>query len=176
VALRKARGDVAIAIRALAPWFPPYKFPEWYYLGPYCRVEDPDRDLPNRECLELTAYDRELETDRNIEGERLIAPFNDANSIDEAYGALLSASGYPAFSDAELTSTGHLQDSLAMAADRTREKLRRNKNATRATHFENAIRAIELAKDMYFDAKYADGEELIFEAERLLQAGNKGKA
>jgi hypothetical protein len=172
-ALRNAQGKIAVAIRELAPWLPSCKFPEWYYLGPYVRVDDPDRDLPNRERLELTDQDRLIERTGNFDGERLIAPFNDANSIEEIYGALGQTWEYPEFVDSGLNEIGHLQECLARAADRIREKLSRNKNPIRSKLFCDAIRAIELAKDLYFDREYKRAGDLVFEAEKLLQEGQK---
>jgi len=142
-------------------------------MGPYVPVADPDRDLPVRGLIDLSDYELEREVDRNIGGQRQIAPFNDANSLDDILGSLISASVYPQFVNAEFAALGMLQADLAKAADRIREKLRRNKNADRKFAFENAVRAIEMAKDMYFDRRYQDGESLLHHAEKLLTDGNR---
>ena len=69
-----------------------------------------------------------------------------------------------------------VQWSLAQAADRIREKVRRSKNPTRNSHFENAIRAIEMAKDLFFDRQYTEAEKAAWLAEKLLREGNKPHA
>lgn len=172
-ALKNAKGDLQEALRRLQPSRHFHKYPDWYYLGPFKKVEDPDRDLPVRENTELSAHDIAMETDRNIGGERLIAPFNDANSIGDISGCILSASGYPKYCDPELMACGVLQWNLAQATDRIREKVRRSRNIARNRCFETAIRVIEAAKDLYFDRKYEEAEELLWKAEELLRTSNK---
>ncbi|HMF20434.1 MAG TPA: hypothetical protein VKE98_24705, partial [Gemmataceae bacterium] len=175
LALREAGGDLQQALRRLVPSGNWRKFPDWYYSGPYKTVGDPDRDLPVRESNELSQYEIDNETDRKIDGERLIAPFNDANSLSDISGCILSPTGHPIFCDLEMAAWGHIQANMAEAADRIREKLRRSKNKVRNEFFENAVRLIEIAKDMYFDHRYPEGQACLFEAHRLLQEGNKPK-
>lgn len=172
-AIREARGNLQEALRRLAPTLHVNKFPDWYYLGPFKPVDDPDRDLPIREKDELSPCEIEYETDRKINGERLIAPFNDSNSIGDISGCILVTIGYPQYGDKEL---GQLQWSLAEAADRIREKVRRSKNPMRNGYFENAIRAIELAKDLFFDRRYEDAQKAAMTADNLLREGNKPRA
>src|SRR6516225_8257097 len=168
-ALRDAKGDLQQALRRLAPSLVIHKYPDWYYLGPFKVVEDPDRDLPVREKDDLSDYDIEKESDRKIDGERLIAPFNDSNSLGDIIGCILVPLGYPKRRDPELTAIGQLQWNLAEATDRIREKIRRSKNTKRNTFFEDAICAIEVAKDLYFDRHYQDGEKLLIQAQKLLR-------
>jgi hypothetical protein len=173
VVLRAAQGSIHDALRQLAPELTVFKYPEWYYVGPYKPVDDPDRDLPVREFEYSSSFEWDIDNDRMVQGERLIAPFNDSNSLSDIIGCVLSAASYPEFADSQLKGIGHLQSSLAQAADRIREKLRRNRNPVRAKFFEDAIRFIELAKDCYFDRKYAEGNEAVWRAEQLLRTGNK---
>jgi hypothetical protein len=175
-ALRDAKGNLQLALRRLAPSIVVHKYPDWYYLGPFKVVEDPDRDMPVREKDDLSDYDIENESDRMIDGERLIAPFNDSNTLSDIVGCILAGLGYPKSRDPELNAIGQLQWNLAETTDRIREKAGRGKNAMRNGFFEDAIRVIELAKDLYFDRRYADGEKLIIQAEKLLREGNKTRA
>jgi hypothetical protein len=168
VALREAKGDLQQALRRLAPSLIVHKYPDWYYLGPFKVVEDPDRDLPVREKQALSDYDIENESDRKIDGERLIAPFNDSNSLGDVIGCILVSLGYPRRRDPEASAIGQLQWHLAEATDRIREKIRRSKNTKRNESFEEAIRAIELAKDLYFERHYEDGEKTTHSSTQLI--------
>lgn len=174
-ALRDAQGNLQEARRRLLPAVPVHKFPDWYYLGPYRKVDDPDRDLPTRIETELSAHDIAKETDQNFGGERLIAPFNDANSMEDIRGCLLVAGGYPKFGARDLIALGMQQGNLAEAADRLRVKIRRSKNVKRNACFEDVIRAVEFAKNLYFDRQYDDGKSVLYQAIMLLQEGNKPK-
>jgi hypothetical protein len=171
-ALRMSKGEIPGALRQLNPALDLFKFPEWYYMGPFKLAEDPDRDLPIREWDYTGRFESDADNDRNLQGERLIAPFNDSNSLGDILGCLFSASGYPEHSDPGI---GFVQWNLAIAADRVRDKLRRNKNPSRAALFEDAVRHIELAKDLYFDRDYDEGKKSLWLAEKLLRKGNKAK-
>lgn len=173
LALRAVNGNIPGALRQLAPALTIFKYPDWYYPMACQPVDDPDRDLPVPYPKYFESFEWDIDNDRAVLGERLIAPFNDSNSLSDILGCILVASGYPEFGDPELTAIGELQMCLAKAADRIREKLRRNRKPTRATYFENAIRHVEAAKDFYFDREYEKGKEALWTAERLLQEGNK---
>jgi hypothetical protein len=172
-ALRAANGNIPNALRRLNPALTVFKFPEWYYVGPFKMANDPDRDLPIREWDYTGSFEWDIDNDRTVQGQRLIAPFNDSNSLSDVLGCIGYAGGYPEFGLPELKAIGSLQANLARAADRIREKLRRNRNPSRATFFENAIRFVEVAKDVYFDRDYQKGRETLFQAERQLREGNE---
>ncbi len=146
------------------------KFPDWYYLGPYLPVQDSDLDLPIRGNDALSDHDKDKESDRTIDGERMIAPFNDANSISETLGILFGTSAYPLFG---VRSYLLPQTNLAKASDRLRDKIRRSRNPVKNSFFEDAIRMIELAKDMFFDRCYEEGRKLVCSAEKLIEEGNR---
>jgi hypothetical protein len=173
VAIRAVNGDIPNALRHLAPGLTIFKFPDWYYPIGCKPVDDPDRDLPFPSMEYDWSFEWEIDNDRMDGGERLIAPFNDSNSLSDILGCIAITSAYPDSCPPELRAIGSLQTSLAKAADRIREKLRRNRNPIRASFFEDAIRHVEAAKDYYFDREYTKGRETLWSAERLLREGNK---
>ncbi len=178
-ALLQARGDVMAAVKSLAPDLNCTKYLDLYYLGPFARVSDPDKDLPRRAVSSYGSYarerDDEIESDRNIKGEKFIAPYNDANSIDEIYSGLWIAMVYPddCWDDQERNVYPTIQGSLVEIADRIRDKLRRNKNPIRAEYFTRALTDVERAKEAYFVGNYSEGEQLLGSCVDSLMSGNK---
>ena len=125
-ALRESKLSMAGSIRFLAPSYP-LQFPDWYYGGPYLRVSEPDRDLPRR----VLGFKVEDSVRNRVEmaaktGEKLVPPFRDANSIDDALGELDSCLGYPKlWEEAEIWQYPTIQGIVATSFDRLREKFER---------------------------------------------------
>lgn len=173
-ALRQVNGNLMDAVRLLNPSLPTLKYHDMYYLRHWERVEEPDQDLPRCDFMPVGGADLDREQDRNISGERLIAPFNDGNSLNDILGGLGVADGYNEYwDDTEKYIYPTIQGLLMEVADRIREKLRRNKNAYRAELFGRAVLVVETAKDLFFDHRYDEAKERLWEAQRLLEDGNK---
>lgn len=175
-ALINRHGDLMEALRDIKPDALPLKYHEIYYLaGPrFLRVDDPERDLPRRPPLTVDAYYTDVEVSRTVNGERLIAPFNDGNSLSDIKGELYIAESYPNhWEDWARFESPTIQGRLMIIADRIREKLQRNRSIERARLFAAALEHVELAKEAYFDRGFADGCRYLFTAEKLLREGNK---
>ncbi|MFJ1260252.1 hypothetical protein [Cupriavidus sp. CuC1] len=173
-ALASAKGDIMAAHRLLSPavGLPPYH--PAYYLGPFRRVADPDRDLPVREKpLPWDQWDDEYVMVRDMAGQRCIPPFRDTNELGDIQGSLYFASGYPDWEDWAKFETPTIQGCLMVVADRIRDKLKRNKIPARGELFKVALDAVQAAQDLYFDGRYEAGGDEVWKAVKALTEGNR---
>jgi hypothetical protein len=152
------------------------RFPDWMYGGPYVCVSDPDRDLPRRDPrVPLTmAHVLHTEQDGVVKGERFVAPFRDANSLDEILGCLLFAQEYPgAWDNDERYRYPTIQGLLTEAILRIETKISRTSIESKSNWFREALDRVVRARTSYSEGHYSVGEELLAEAAELLQSGNK---
>jgi hypothetical protein len=151
------------------------KFPEWYYGGPFSRVADPNRDLPRR--LDGASVDeatiRRIEFDGNLDGERLVAPFHDANTLHEILASIELVACYPdCWDEDELFYYPTLQGSLAEAEDRIRDRMRRTKATTKLSAYSSALRDVATARLLIAEGRHAEASDLLWGTANLLQESN----
>lgn len=170
-ALVQSEGNLMSALALLEPTGERSPFHDAYHLGPYRRVQDPDRDLPKREGN--GPADDSYVMVKNMGGQRCIPPFRDSNELGDILGLLYSANSYPKWEDWMRFEGPTIQGCLMMATDRIRDKIKRNKNPARGALFSEALNAVVAASDLYFDGKYEEASELIWRAVRALQDGNR---
>ena len=152
------------------------RFREAYYGGPFVRVEHPDRGLPRRDPGVPISDEmrRQVEREGMFEGERLVAPFNDANTIEQIVVEISEAQGYPdSWDDEQRFYFPTIQGCLAEVTDRIEAKLGRNRNATRAKWFGEALELVTEAKSLYSTGDYSTGVDKLRAAQELLEQGNK---
>jgi len=149
-------------------------FPEWYYGGPFARVTNPDSDLPRRTETTIPEGRREqTEMDGIVGGERVIAPFHDANTTEDILMELWSALRYPsAWSDDERCVYPTIQGLLAMVRDRLLEKSARARGR-RAAWLTEAVSSVDAARQAFVRSDYEAGNVALRQAEDLV-AGARG--
>lgn len=170
-ALNAAQGNLMAALSSLMPGRTFSLYHDVYHLGPYRRVEYPDRDLPKRASDWLP--DDSYLTVKNMNGQRCIPPFRDSNELGDILGTLYVASRYPDNEDWWRFEGPTIQGYLLEAADRIADKIKRNRNPDRGAHFSAAHAAVFTASDMYFTQRYEEGHDLIWKAVHALQDGNR---
>jgi len=152
------------------------RFDTWWYGGPYLRVDHPDADLPRRDSS-IAISDASLantELDGIVNGERFVAPFNDANSVDEILGALSFSAEYPdGWDDDERYFYPTIQGTLTEIALRLETKLHRNPGKERATCFTSVLESVRLAMPLFASGGYQAGQDLLWAAHDLLLTGNR---
>ena len=151
------------------------RFPLWYYGGPFLRIQDPDADLPRRKSSTVPRETLErIEFTGVVNGERLVAPFHDSNSLDEMLGALFLAAGYPeSWHEDERYVFPTIQGSLAEVVLRIKTKLARNPGQIRANWFALALEHVREASKLFAARDYAGARERVWQAHDSLQQGNK---
>jgi hypothetical protein len=153
------------------------KFPEYYYRGPFLRIQNPDTDLPRRVDGQRVseATRRHVETTGVVDGERLVAPFGDANTLEEIEGTLLLAAEYPTgWDEEERYQFPTIQGSLAESVDRLRDRARRSAGA-RQRAFKDAMSAVQEAAESYRRGDYPKGEEAVYRAIDALKGASRPK-
>ena len=165
-ALIENKGDLLNSARQLKATSVKRPYHDYYYLGDK-KVESPDKDLPTLLSDPGAGAIKQVSRDGLIDGERFIAPFNDANSFEEIQGLFLSRSYYPVWEDWMINSVT-IQGSLMELTDRLRDKMRRRPPEVLLKYYLNAISELQRAKDAYFDGKYYDGNNFIAEAHRWI--------
>jgi hypothetical protein len=151
-------------------------FPEWYYGGPYLRVQDPDRDLPRRDPSAPVSpeWQTAIEFNGMVAGERFVAPFRDANTIDDILGDLLLAETYPmGWDENERHYFPTIQGAVAELVLRLETKLRSNRSRVRANWFNLALDQIREAGRLFAAARYSEAGVALREAESLIRQGNR---
>ena len=170
-AFEASGSELMAALRTLRPGYVGSNHHDVYHLGPYRRVEAPDKDLPRRDSASVP--NDEYLSVKNMSGQRCIPPFRDSNELGDILGGLYVASTYPEWEDRERFEGQTIQGALLMASDRIRDKLRRNKNPQREELFQTALLAVRAAADCYFNSKHEAGSELVWKAVHALQDGNR---
>ena len=139
------------------------RFPEWYYGGPFVRVERPDVDLPRRDpSAPITEEARQsVERTGAVGGERLVPPFGDANTLDDILGCVLLAEGYPGrWDEEERFAYPTIQGLLAEIADRLETELRRARGSSRVS-LEPALQLAREAAGAYAAGLYDGGAQML---------------
>lgn len=151
------------------------RFPEWYYEGPYERVQDPDGDLPRRTVGASISPEvhAAVECSGIRDGERFVAPFRDANTLDDLLGGLLLAEGYPEeWSEEERSFFPTIQGTLAEVTDRIRDKVSRVRGAKEAWLSE-ALEAVHGASVAYSQHDHERGRTFVREAAELVRGASR---
>jgi hypothetical protein len=154
------------------------RFDEWWYGGPYLRVANPDIDLPRRDPTApiSDAFLTATELDGMVNGERFVAPFHDANSVDEILAGLLVSAEYPdGWDESERYFYPTIQGSLAEITLRLETKLRRKPGKARATCFSAALDAVRSAVLLFAAGNYSAGQDQLWLAHNILEAGNRSR-
>jgi hypothetical protein len=151
------------------------RFAEWYYGGPFVAVGNPDADLPQRSSgapiPESTR--RHVETEGRVEGERIVAPFRDGNTIEHILSEIQAATGYPnEWPEEDRTVYPTIQGALARIADRLQEKASRSRRQ-KAAWLHEALLAIRAAAAAYSASDYRAGGSSLREAEDLVQGASR---
>jgi hypothetical protein len=152
------------------------RFPDWYYGGPYLRVGNPDADLPRRDPAVPISPERQARTefDGAIEGERLIAPFRDANTVECVLGALLQASDYPdTWDDESRYVYPTIQGCLAEIDLRLETKLRNKIGRSRAGWLTLALDRVRKAMQLFATRDCESAKQMVRLAYDLVSSGNK---
>jgi len=152
------------------------KFPDRYYGGPFVRIENVFRDLPARLPGATVSEDvrARVEFEGSSEGERLIAPFHDANALPSILALLESVALFPAcWDDDELYLYPTLQGALAEAEDRLRDKVSRAKASSRKRLFETALASVGEARAVVAQENIEKARSILEEAALALQVGNR---
>jgi hypothetical protein len=144
-------------------------FPEWYYGGPFARIANPDVDLPRRaSSVILESQRKRTEMDAVVDGARIIAPFHDANTIEDVLMELWSAMGYPhRWTEEERFVYPTIQGLLAILRDRLISKTTRARGR-KAAWLTEALSFVDAARDEYAQAAYEAGEQALRRAEDLI--------
>jgi hypothetical protein len=113
-----------------------------------------------------------VEFSGSLRGERIIAPFGDANGAEAILGLLFLAEGYPeSWAEDERSVFPTIQGLLAGVRDRLKEKVSRAKGPRRAWLVE-AVSCAERAAAAFSAGRYADGAPVAREcAEYIRGAG-----
>lgn len=154
----------------------PLRFPDWYYGGPFLRVDNPDRDLPRRDTSApiSEAMRAQVEFDGMRDGERLIAPFNDANGIDEMLAPLELIADYPdKWSDDQRWVYPTVQAEIAWVKLRLETKLAHRPGRTRSNWFREALVRVDRLSSLVADGNYREASELALAARDLISQGNR---
>jgi len=152
------------------------RFPDWYYGGPYLRVPHPDSDLPRRDPKRpvTPAEQTRVEVSGGFGGERLVAPFRDANSIEEIVTELVLASDYPrSWDDDERFQYPTIQGLLARLVLRLETKIRHTSGQVRANWFTLALADIRRSADLFAAGAYDQAQEHVRKAQSLVEEGNR---
>ena len=153
-----------------------YRFPEWYYGGPYLRAQDPDADLPRRNPAVPISPDWQANTefDGMIEGEKLVAPFHDANTVEEILAGLYHAGTYPDYWDDDQRYVyPTIQGLLARIVLRLETKIRHKPGRVRTNWFTLALEEVRLASAIFAKGNYDSGRGHIQKAHDLVEQGNR---
>jgi hypothetical protein len=152
------------------------KFPLWYYGGPYVRVSDPLRDLPQRKMPVLDSEIEFTEKEGIFSGERLIAPFRDNNSTSEIIGSIGYALMYDKYwDDDEKWVFPTIQGLLSQISDRISDKIRRSRNNDKLAIFESALSNIKKAKVCFSESKIEEAYECLWKADKKISSVNRKK-
>jgi hypothetical protein len=154
------------------------RFDEWYYGGPYLRVENPDADLPRRNpSVPLSAnFVERTEFDGQIRGERLVAPFHDGNTAGEILGELSFAGDYPnGWDDEERYVYPTIQGMLAIIALRIETKLRRKPGKARADQFALALEHVRSGATLFTAGSYDAAQDQLRIAYDVVQSAKPKK-
>jgi hypothetical protein len=154
------------------------RFDDWYYGGPFLRVENPDTDFPRRDPLTpiSSEWRTRTELDGQIQGERFVAPFNDANSVDDILGGLLFAAEYPdGWDDDERHRFPTIQGILAETTLRLETKLRHKTSAERGAAFTSALELLRSAARLFAAGQYELAQEEVWKAHAAIETGNRSK-
>lgn len=152
------------------------RFPDWYYGGPFLPVGSPDSDLPVRDAATPIAPSTQarVETDGTQDGERVVAPFGDTNSVDLIVSELDRAAEYPeGWGEDETKRYPTIQGLLARARLRIETKLRRRAGKVRANWFGHALEHTLRAAELFAASGYAEGQRHSVEARDLMAQGNR---
>jgi hypothetical protein len=152
-------------------------FPERYYGGPFCRVSNPDADLPRRaEPVVDDAARQRTEQNGMFQGERIIAPFHDGNTAEDILGGLTFAMAYPdGWDEEERYVYPTIQGVLAEVRDRLAEKSSRLRGA-KAAWLSEAIPFVTTAATSYARGEYEAGRKALRSAgDLVVGAGRAGK-
>ena len=152
------------------------RFPLWYYGGPYQRVSNPDSDLPHRDPSVPISPDFRARTEfeGNLQGERLLAPFHDSNSVEDILTELSIATEYPhSWSDEERFVYPTIQGSLAQAVLRLETKLKHEPGRVRASGFTLALNHIHQAAALFAGRNYESARAALQKAHDLIEQCNR---
>jgi hypothetical protein len=155
---------------------PVLRFPEWYYGGPYVRIANPDSDLPRRDPTHPVTAEAQadVEFEGTFDGERYVAPFRDANGVDNMIGGLLLASGYPdTWNDEERFRYPTIQGTLARVALRLATKVANNPGRIRANWFTLALTDVRRAAELFASGEYGEAQAHARKAQALIEQGNR---
>ncbi len=150
------------------------KFPLWYYGGPYVRVSDPLRDLPQRKMPVLDSEIEFTEQEGIFSGERMIAPFRDNNSTSDIIGSIGYALMYDKYwDDDEKWVFPTIQGLLSQICDRILDKIKRSRNKNKLDIFESALSNIEKAKVCFSESKIEEAYECLWNADKKISSANR---
>lgn len=149
-------------------------FPNWYYGGPFARVSNPDTDLPVRVDRVVSDAQRERTEQQGVlDGERLVAPFHDGNTVENILGAVLLAMAYPAgWDEDERFLYPTIQGLLANIRDRLVEKTGRLRGP-KAARLAKAIPCVQAAAEAYARSEYDAGCAALSEVEKIVVGASK---
>ena len=151
------------------------RFAEWYYGGPFVAVAKPDADLPRRSSGVPIPEDtrRLVETEGRVEGERIVAPFRDGNTLEHVLSEIQAATGYPdEWPEDDRAVYPTIQGALARIADRLQERASRSRGR-KAAWLQEALLAIRAAAAAYSASDYRGGASSLREAEDLVQGASR---
>lgn len=153
----------------------PLRFPEWFYGGPYLRVDDPDRDLPRRDgAIPIDAQQRaRVEFDGIIEGERIVAPFNDANGMTEILSCLVFLGDYPDWQEERRWQYPTVQGLLAETVLRLETKLARNPGKLRTVWFSEGIIRLGSVGQLFATGRYEEATAIVRTVHDNVEQGNR---
>lgn len=167
-----------VEMARLEPEVTRLRFAEWHYGGPFVQVANPDADLPRRASGIPVSEEtrRHVETEGRVEGERIVAPFHDGNSLEHILSEIQTAIGYPDdWPEEERAVYPTIQGALARIGDRLQEKASRARGR-KATWLQEALLAIRAAAAAYSKSDYRTGASSLREAEDLVRgAGRVGR-